>query len=67
MGAHPQGQSHLLRLVICGITSLVKQDIVPMSELARNAKKYSHLFAVFINQPSLLMMKYGMESHIQQI
>lgn len=60
-------QSPLLCLVICGITSSVKQAILPMSELARNARKYSNLSADFINQPSLLMMKYGMESHIQQI
>lgn len=62
-----QGQSHLFCLVICGITSSFKQEILPMSELARYARKYSNLSAIFINQPSLFKMKYGMESHIQQI
>lgn len=62
-----QGQFHPLCLVICGLTSSVKQEILPMSELPRKARKYSNFSAVFINQPSLLMMKYGMENKIQQI
>lgn len=38
-----------------------------MSELVRNARKYSNFSAVFITQSSLFMMKYGMESICQQI
>lgn len=45
-----QGHSHLF-FVICGITSSVKQEMVPMSELAWNASWcYSNLSVVCLSQ-----------------
>lgn len=46
-----RGWSHLFCSVICGVTFLVKQEMMPRSEFARNARKrYSNLSVVCVSQ-----------------